>query len=160
MQFKEVKKLDQWIMWFVRGLSILMILFFLWGYYQQVILGKPFGSNPGPDWMFPAILIFQAGFWYLFENMQLKTEIDGSGVRMSFYPFAKKDIPLSSIQKAEIIDYGFVGGWGIRMGSKYGTVYNAQGKMGLWLRLKDGSKFVIGTQQKKEMQKVLDHYSI
>lgn len=158
MQFKEVQKFAPWVIWLIRGISIPIILLLLWGFIQQVLLGKPFGDKPGSDWVFPVFFCFQLGIWILFERMQLKTEMDKEGVKMNFFPFSKKNIPWSSIQKAEIINYGFVGGWGVRMGTKYGTVYNTQGKEGLWVRLKDGSKFVIGTQRKGEMQKVLDVY--
>ncbi len=37
---------------------------------------------------------------------------------------------------------------GIRVWTKYGTVYNAQGKIGLSIKLKSGKQFVIGTQKK------------
>ena len=158
MQFKEIQKFASWVMWLIRGISIPVLLFCLWGYYQQVIIGNPIGDKPGPDWLFSVMFVFQAGIWWLFEKMQLETIANSSGIQMSFFPFTKKKIRWADIEKAEVINYGFVGGWGVRIGTKYGTVYNTQGKEGLWLRLKDGSKFVIGTQKKNELQRVLDMY--
>ena len=43
---------------------------------------------------------------------------------MSFIPFVKKRIKWTEIKKAEVVNYGFVGGWGIRLSIEYGTVYN------------------------------------
>ena len=51
----------------------------------------------------------------------------------------------------QIVDYGFVGGWGIRMGTKYGTVYNTRGKTGLALTLLNGTRYCIGTQKEGEL---------
>lgn len=42
------------------------------------------------------------------------------------------------------MDYGFVGGWGICLGIKYGIVYNIKGRIGLVLELMDGKKYCIG----------------
>jgi len=158
MRFQENQNLAPWILWFIRLLSIGLISINLWGFCQQVILGQPFGDKPGPDWVFPFMFLLQASIWWLFEKIQLSTVIDSKGIRMHFFPFTKKNIRWSAIDKAKIINYGFVGGWGIRLGTKYGTVYNTKGKEGVWLHLKDGSKFVIGTQKKQELEKVIRTY--
>ena len=107
-----------------------------------------------------AIILFLSSLICLvLEPMHMKTEIDSKAIHINFVPLKKKRFEWSEIQSAEIIDYGFVGGWGIRLGTKYGTVYNTKGSEGLWLTLKDGKQFVIGTQRKDELQKHLDKYS-
>ena len=58
----------------------------------------------------------------LFWIMRLTTEIDGKGIRARFVPFANREVSWSEIKSIEVIEYGFVGGWGMRMGTKYGTV--------------------------------------
>ena len=45
------------------------------------------------------------------------------------------------------VHYGFVGGWGIRFFTAYGTVYNMRGTKGLAINLEKGKKFLIGTQK-------------
>lgn len=76
-------------------------------------------------------------------------------------PFIKnRQFLWAEIESANVIEYGFVGGWGIRMGTKYGTVYNVKGKMGIQIILKSGKKFVIGTQKHKELTDVLDQYRV
>ena len=54
-----------------------------------------------------------------------------------------------------MFDYGFVGGWGVRMWTKYGTVYNTKGSKGLLVELNNGKTFVIGTQKEDELKMFL-----
>lgn len=84
--------------------------------------------------------------------------IDSSGIDMRFSPLSSKKVKWSEIDSAEVVDYGFVGGWGVRLGSKYGTVYNVNGSKGLALKLKNGKKFVIGTQKEDELKSVVNKY--
>ncbi len=47
-------------------------------------------------------------------------------------------------------------GWlGIWLFTKYGTVYNTRGNKGLALELKNGKKFLIGTQKMEELSEVV-----
>ena len=54
-----------------------------------------------------------------------------------------------------MINYGFVGGWGIRLFTDYGTVYNTRGNKGLALKLQNGKRLVIGTQREDELKSVI-----
>jgi hypothetical protein len=87
--------------------------------------------------------------------MYLKTEIDEDSIRIKFFPFANKVFHWKDIAKAEVVNYGFVGGWGIRIGTKYGTVYNIKGQQGLAIQLKNGKKRCIGTQKEAELKAVI-----
>jgi hypothetical protein len=71
-------------------------------------------------------------------------------------PFVKKTIYWRDVEKAEVINYGWVGGWGLRKSRKYGTVYNTSGSKGLHLVLKNGKQMVIGTQKEKELKAFLE----
>jgi hypothetical protein len=146
MTFKETQKFGNWILWLMRGCFILMLMLAIFVYLDGYTL--------------IAIILFLSSLICLvLEPMHMKTEIDSKAIHINFVPLKKKRFEWSDIQNAEIIDYGFVGGWGIRLGTKYGTVYNTKGSEGLWLTLKDGKQFVIGTQRKDELQKHLDKYS-
>jgi len=92
----------------------------------------------------------------LFWRIRLKTEIDQHEIRMRFFPFTKKSIPWEEIKSAETVNYGFVGGWGIRLGTKYGTVYNTSGNKGVAIELKNGRKFCIGTQKVTELDRIIE----
>jgi len=153
IEFKEEQKFTQWWLWIILiGIGLLPVF----GIYKQLIIGEKFGSKPMSDigLIFFAIFIFSliALFWF----MRLKTEIDESGIRMSFFPFVKKKVNWNEIKRVKIVDYGFVGGWGIRLWTKYGTVYNTKGKIGLAIELNNGKKFLIGTQKENELNRILN----
>ena len=153
IEFKEEQKFTQWWLWIILiGIGLLPVF----GIYKQLIIGEKFGSKPMSDigLIFFAIFIFSliALFWF----MRLKTEIDKSGIRMSFFPFVKKKVNWNEIKRVKIVDYGFVGGWGIRLWTKYGTVYNTKGKIGLAIELNNGKKFLIGTQKENELNRILN----
>lgn len=65
------------------------------------------------------------GFGYFF-SITLITEINTDEIKMRYTLFTKKTVKWNEIKSAEIVNYGFVG-YGISLGSKYGTVYNTKG---------------------------------
>lgn len=151
--FKEDQRFTQWWLWLILiSIGILPVV----GIVQQLILGEEFGDNPMSDFGLILFAVFVFALLGLFLMMRLKTEIDQTEVRMSFIPFVKKRIKWTEIKKAEVVNYGFVGGWGIRLSFKYGTVYNIKGNMGLAIELKNGKRFVIGTQKEKELGSIVE----
>jgi hypothetical protein len=74
---------------------------------------------------------------------------------MSFFPLIKKTTNWTEIKKVEVVNYGFVGGWGIRLWTKYGTVYNIKGNKGLAIELFNGKKYLIGTQKEIELNEIV-----
>ena len=82
-----------------------------------------------------------------FAFIRLTTTITAKEIQINFSPFVNKSIKWEAIEKVEVLDYGFVGGWGIRLFTSYGTVYNIRGRMGLAITLKNGKKILVGTQQ-------------
>ena len=87
--------------------------------------------------------------------MKLKTTIDSEKLSMKFYPFIQKEVKWEDIKKAEVIDYGFVGGWGIRLWTKYGTVYNVKGSKGLFIQTNDNKQFLIGSQRFEDLENLI-----
>ncbi len=150
--FKEDQKFTQWWLWAILiGIGIWTIF----GIYKQLFLGENFGNTPMSDLGIIIFSLFIFGLIAMFWFMRLKTEIDQKGIRMSFFPFVRKRVSWKEIQSAEVLNYGFVGGWGIRLWTKHGTVYNTKGNIGLEIELTNGKKFVIGTQKEIEMSKVI-----
>ena len=151
IEFKEKQKFTQWWIWLILiGLSIIPI----YGIYEQLIKGNPVGNKPVSDAGMIILSIFIFGFIYFNWYMTLITEINDNGIKMRFVPFLKKNIKWSELKSMKIVNYGFVG-YGIRLGSKYGTVYNINGNKGLAIELKNGKKFVIGTQNETELNSTL-----
>jgi hypothetical protein len=151
-KFKETQYFRQWWIWLF---LIALVLFTIYGLYTQLYLGIPFGNNPASDEGFVLIACFIGLFILFFATCHLNTEIDERSIRFRFFPFVNKEIAWDDVLNCKIINYGFVGGWGIRLWTKYGTVYNVKGKIGLLLELKSGKKMLIGTQRSEELAEFL-----
>ena len=147
--YTESQKFRQWWLFLiVFGIMLLA----LWGIIQQLVLGKPFGDNPAPDFVLVGFLVFSLILCYLLFATSLKTSINSDLLFIKF-GFLKRQIPLDHIKSVSIIDYGFVGGWGYRMSKEYGTIYSVSGSKGLFLILKSGQKLVVGTQNIIELDR-------
>ncbi len=150
--FYEAQKFTQWWLWTILiGIGVLP----LYGIYFQLKSGNGFGNDPMDIFYLTLFSLLIYGIIILFLVLELKTEIDVKEIRMRFVPFLRKRISWNEIKSANVIDYGFVGGWGIRLGTKYGTVYNTRGNKGLAIELKSGKKLVIGTQKEDELRRVV-----
>ena len=152
IEFKESQKFTQWWIWLILiGLGVIAI----YGIIQQILLDIDFGNKPMPNIGIIIFTIFVFGFIYFNWYMTLITEITNEGIKMRFVPFVKKEMNWNEVKSVKIVNYGFVG-YGIRLGSKYGTVYNMNGNKGLAIELNNGKKFVIGTQKEKELKNVVE----
>jgi len=152
IEFKEKQKITQWWIWLLLiGLGAIAV----YGIIQQVLFGVDFGDKPMSNIGLIIFTLFVFGFIYFNWYMTLITEITNEGIKVRFVPFVKKEIKWNELKSAKIVTYGFVG-YGIRLGSKYGTVYNMSGDKGLALELNSGKKFVIGTQKEAELKKVVE----
>ena len=146
-RFDEEQKFDQkwlWTLLIVVSIVILAVQFSV--FFSSSVEASGFGFYFS---LFNVFLVI--GLIGLFAVMKLKTSIDKEKISMEFFPFVKKEVAWRDIRKAEVLDYGFVGGWGIRLWTKYGTVYNTKGSKGLYIQLNDDKKFLIGTQRPDEM---------
>jgi len=123
--FKEEQKFRQlWLWGIILGLPILLSIF---------LLSESFGDTPLPTNVLIIGLLLPWASVLLFWILNLRTKIDRDAVVIQFFPFWRKRIGWDEVDSAEVLNYGFVGGYGIRMWTKYGTVYNVSGQMGLAL---------------------------
>jgi len=155
-EFKEEQKFNQWWLWLI---LIPMGVLPLIGIYKQLILGEKLGDNPMSDISLLIFSIIMFSLIGLFLIMKLKTSIDKNGINMHFFPFIKKSVDWQQIKNVKVVNYGFVGGWGIRLWTKYGTVYNMKGNKGLTIELLNGKNFLIGTQKPEELTAMLEKIS-
>ena len=88
--------------------------------------------------------------------MKLRTTITEEKIQIHYYPFVKREWLWSDLKTAKVLDYGFVGGWGIRIWTGMGTVYNVRGSKGLHFKTAD-KEYVIGTQKEEEMRSSIAH---
>ena len=154
--FKEVQRYRQWWMWLIMSVVAILPIYSI---VQQIILGIPFGNHPAPDGVLIVFAIFIFGLVFTLFRIRLTTEVNWDGICIHYSPFFKKQVQWHRVAKAEIVDYGFVGGWGIRYSSKYGWVYNISGRKGLAVELMDGSRFVIGSQQTESLKKAVIEFN-
>ena len=148
-RFQEVQKFTQWWLWLIllAAAAIPAVLVLLQAAGIAETLDAP-ADYVGLG-IYGAIMII---LLVLFGLMKLRTEIDDKEIRVHFPPFVKRVTRWDEVEKAEVVDYGFVGGWGIRIWTRFGTVYNVKGRKGLALSLKNGKKFLVGTQKEAELQ--------
>jgi hypothetical protein len=150
--FSEEQSFRIWWLWL---LILLVTGAQWWAFVQQIILGEPFGNNPGPDrmiWLFTAL--FGIGLPLFFYYMRLVTEVRGGILRVRFPPFRGKTIPLETIAASGVVTYSPLrdyGGWGMRL-SKHGRAYNAYGNRGVQLLLENGDRILVGSQRAEELQ--------
>lgn len=99
---------------------------------------------------------------------KLYTRIDENGIHYKFFPIhlKYKTITWHEILNAHIRKYDAIseyGGWGIKGGffwrKSKGTAVNVSGNIGIQLELKNGTKLLIGTNQKEQAKQVLHSYS-
>lgn len=145
--------------------SLGLIAVFGFGLYTQIIVGKPFGTNPmsNTGLIVATILVslVAATITMLFLIMRLDTQIDRNTISFRFLPFHRswRTIHLKEIAEMKVVTYnpvGDYGGWGIRSGRK-GRAYNVKGNKGLLISLKSGKTILLGTQQDQKLKEFLDH---
>lgn len=156
VQFKEVQKFSSLIWLLLAPIAILI----LYGLVKQLVLGEPFGDNPMSNTGLILVGLLVLVIVLLFLFLRLETNINKERIELKFFPFTSKTIQWKDIKSAEVLKYGFVGGWGLRIGTKYGTVYNMSGDKGLALELLNGKKLVIGTQKVDELKSVVNQLSV
>jgi len=154
--FKETQKFTQKWIYLIFGSIFLTSIYFVYTDYRDGFIDFNNFNTYKYSLSNFSIIIFA---FLLVITSTLKTEVDAVGLRISYFPmFVKKDVKWDEISKATVIKYGFVGGWGVRLFTQYGIVYNVKGNKGLYVELKSGKKFLVGTQKEKELAEVVEQY--
>lgn len=157
LTFQEQQKFNQPLVAIpLVALSVLALVWFI----MQIGFGKHIGNNPLPNAGMAILCVTLWSVTALLLSMRLRTRIDETGIAMHYYPFLKRKWSWGQLKSAEVLDYGFVGGWGIRLWTNYGTVYNVRGSKGLALKFSNGKKILIGTQKPEELTAILRAYSL
>ncbi|AGA29169.1 hypothetical protein [Singulisphaera acidiphila] len=93
--------------------------------------------------------------------LRMTTEVSPTDLRVWFgwIPTYRRIVPISSIQKIEVVTYrplADYGGWGIRLGRDGVRVLNARGNLGVRIDLVDGTKLLIGSQLPEDLARALE----
>lgn len=159
--FKEAQRFNQ--KWIIIIIAIPLIVT-VWGVVQQVILGKPFGNNPAPDWAVLLTLLIPILLILFFFRLTLHTRIDKNGIIYRFAPIQRKErwIKWSDVKEAHVRKYKPIaeyGGWGFRNG-RSGKALNTSGNMGLQIVFTDGKRLLLGTGKPEELERALKNLNI
>ncbi len=163
--FKEEQKFNQWWLKLILYLSVLAALGPLYyGTIVQLSTGVPWGDKPASDTVLIVIdllvTLLMAGILWLIFGTKMITEIKNDGLHIRFKPFLRNEkvIQKENIEKFDVVKYNPVtdyGGWGVKRGRK-GNVINVSGNKGLYLVLKGGKKFMIGTARPEAMKHAIN----
>ena len=152
VKYREVQRVTQWWVW---GLVLLLAAFAVWGFVQQVVFDKPFGSHPAPDLAVVILLIvFGLGLPAFLLSFHLKVDVTDEAIRLRVFPIWSRTISLSNIRECRprvyrpLLEYG---GWGIRWTPHRGWAYNVSGNGGVQLTLAKGRPVLIGSQQPEQL---------
>ncbi|TDT40591.1 hypothetical protein CLV90_3440 [Maribacter spongiicola] len=163
VQFKETQKFTQWWLWLIILAPIIIAAFNLISSILYVFGGysSSDSGNVSMSWISGRISMFQFIFivTYIITILflalsKLKVVVSDSEIKIRHILFFNKVIDLSEVKEQHIIDYDFVG-YGIRKTKMYGTVYNVKGKEGVAFTLKNGDKYLIGSQKAEQFLKSL-----
>ena len=156
--FQETQRMDSWwIVLLIGGMTLWM----WWGFYQQIVLGKPFGNNPSSDPMMWVItlsigLLVPIGF----AMMKLVVEVRFDRLYIRFFPFTTREIMFDDIAAFQARQYAAIreyGGWGIRGAAMKSRkmAYNTKGNWGVDVELKNGRFVLIGSQKANELEEAI-----
>jgi len=154
--FSEEQRFGQWWVWvLVFAVAVVEWL----GFIIQIILGRPFGNNPAPDWVVWLLLILVGILlpWF-FLSCRLTTKVRIDRIEVRFRPFRARVIPMREVKSYAVREYRPIaeyGGWGIRWSAKHGMAYNVSGNRGVQLVLTDEKRVLIGSKRPEELAAAL-----
>ena len=159
--FREVQRLGGmwWVTLIVFGVGV-----FAWvGFVLQIVLGRPFGTKPAPDWaMWLLWLLFGIGLPVLWNISKLVVEVTDDYIFVQYVPFVTTTISYTDIKGYEARSYRPIreyGGWGIRWAPGKRRAYNVRGNKGVELELLSGQRIMIGSQRPEELVHAIDSRS-
>ncbi len=140
----------------VKFLLIIPAIVVWYIFIQQILLGKPMGKNPAPDWLVILLtLLLGVVLPLLFARTELILQVRPDGFYYRFFPFQRRFRCLlwHEIALYEKITFSAVkdfGGYGIRS-HKGETVYVIQGNQGIRFYHSKGKKIVFSSARIDEL---------
>ncbi len=150
--YREVQTRKPWWVWIlVVGLGGL-----IWtGFWIQIVLGRPVGTNPAPDAvMWILLLLMGVAFPAFVVSLRLIVEVRASEVVLRYIPLWRKRIPLGSVRGAAACQYQPIAdymGWGIRYMPGKGWAWTISGNQGVRLELAGERKLLIGSRRPDDL---------
>lgn len=155
--FREEQKLKggwkafAWLGGFIP--SDLVTLLFVYGAYQQIVLGEPFGNKPLGDTALVliavacAILSIMLAWWLVV--MKLVVDVGEEGIAMGFHPLPAKHIALSEIKACEVVKNRMLGIGKHALPNE--TAYSMGSRHAVKLTLTNGRTVILGSERAEEL---------
>lgn len=134
--------------------------------YKQLYLGQIDARKPMSDQGLILTTVFLNVLMllveWLFTKAKLEIRIDKTGLQYKYFPFIRawKSLDQRDIESFEVGKYNALldyGGWGYRRGGKkMGLCLNVWGNQGLKLRLTNGKKLLLGTQEPAKLAEAMN----
>jgi hypothetical protein len=160
--FIEEQKFKPLLVIVVLAITFIVVLLSITSNWDYIITTNLLGKISAFSGLVVVILVA-----FLFANLKLKTRIDENGIYYQYFPFhfSYKLIKWTAISKCYTRNYNAISefcGWGIKFSFKkdVGKSFTTKGNIGLQIELKNGNKILIGTQQKDEIQQVINTYKL
>lgn len=156
LKFYEIQKFPKYI-FFITIFLIWLVPFFL------LMVEASFQITVGFILFLIISFISQVLLYFLFVKSTLVTSFNEEilSVHWEIYKhkFFYEEFSFNDILVYDIISYRFIG-YGYRLTKKYGTVYNSKGNFGLLLKLKNKTKYTIGTQKPEQILAILNNLKL
>lgn len=154
-----------WSWWLLVVILLGNAVLFATGFFQQLVLGQPFGTRPAGDATLilvgsGTILLLLVLAWLL-HRARLHVAIDQGTIHYRFPPFRKTtqtinqgDVSAIYVRKYRpILEYG---GWGYRGALGKSKALNVAGKWGIQLEFNNGERLLLGTQKPEEAKAAIE----
>lgn len=160
-EFKEVQNFRVWWHILLAGFPVIICSLLFALVYFNLIETKD-GNKNTIAFIISLIATFIFFIWFI--TIKLETIINENGIFVNYIgmPFCKRSIKWEEIKEISIIKYSPLndyGGWGVRYSSTgNGWCYNVSGDDGIKIIYTTEKPFLIGTQQKEEVEKIINYY--
>ena len=102
------------------------------------------------NWVTLIIILILGVSLLIFATLKVTISDDLLDIRFGI-GFIRKRIPLKDIQSAEVIQYPWYNGWGLRISLRGEWIYSVSGLRAFRIVTKSGGKYIIGTDEPEEL---------
>jgi hypothetical protein len=154
--FQEEQRMTYWWVW---AIVVAITLLAWWGFVVQIVLGRPWGTNPGPDWVIEVVFVFAGLALPAFlVGTGLVTVVTKDALRLHYRFLRRRTLPFAEIRSAEAVTYHPIleyGGWGLRWAPGRGWAWTVRGDRAVRLVLANGKTLLVGSQRADDLVRAL-----
>lgn len=163
--FEEQQPIRKWVKYVVYSALSLELIAMLYFYYAGTHKISVAGSVPDTEGLGMAVLIIAGVFGlmvYMFNKFSLTTYITQKGIYAQFVPFKVHFIAKEEITDVHIGPFPMFerGSYGVGYSIKNGKVFSMGTKVGIFVHLQNGKKYIISTSDVVNAQKAIDKIKI